>query len=233
MTRPAGNDDFEDLAADVVRRLQDEAKQALLDGYEPAQIELDELPEDVRPKIALFKKIDFSWKQEDKFAISQLRAAANTVFRSMFTESVTALEEFYNSIRVHDAANPGHYRRTETGAYVEDWSQLSGQDLIKAIFDLQRQKVLISPQISNLFLEASYAKQISTDVYWEHYRSLMEGTVGDRTARANQESKVDRYAAFFRYWIWHCAAQFQREIDGTMRVLEKMAEWQTRSKSLT
>lgn len=225
-----GEAEFTDLAADVVRGIQEEAARELAAGNIPTP---DEAPEEVHPQLALFKKIEFSWREEDRNAIKQLRAAAEVVFENLFRGSVDALERFYSSIRVMDPNRHGRFLKTESGAYVEDWSQLSGQDLIQAIFDLQREKVYISQQISSLFLEASFAKQVSTDVYYEAYRKLMEGTVGDRTAYANSQSKVDRYAAFFRYWIWHSASAFQREIDGTMRVLEKMAEWSTRRNSLT
>lgn len=230
MSGPVGDSEFIDLAADVVRRIQEEAARELAAGNIPV---LDEAPKEVHPQLAIFKKIEFSWREEDKNAIKQLRAAAEATFENLFAGSIAALDRFYGSIRVMDPNRYGRYLKTESGAYVEDWSQLSGQDLIQAIFDLQREKVYISQKISNLFLEASFAKQVSTDVYYEAYRKLMEGTVGDRTAYANQQSKVDRYAAFFRYWIWHSAASFQKEIDGTMRVLEKMAEWSTRKNSLT
>jgi hypothetical protein len=229
MSRPTGDSEFLDIAADVIRRIQGEAARDLAAGITPV---IDEAPEEVHPQLALFKKIEFSWKEEDRNAISQLRAAAEVVFEDLFSESIAALDRFYSSIRVYDPNRPGRFLKTEAGAYVEDWSQLSGQDLIKAVFDLQREKVYISQKLSNLFLEASFAKQISTDVYYEAYRKLMEGTVGDRTAYANQQSKVDRYAAFFRYWIWHSSSAFQREIDGTVRVLEKMADWSTRRNSL-
>lgn len=229
MPQTTGDNEFLDLAADVVRRIQTEAARDLEQGLTPT---LDEAPEEVHPRLALFRKIEFSWKEEDKNAISQLRAAADVVFRNLFSGSVAALDKFYSSIRVEDPERPGRFLKTESGAYEEDWSQLDGTDLIKAIFDLQREKVYISDKLSNLFLEASFAKQVSTDVYYEAYRKLMEGTVGDRTAYANQQSKVDRYSAFFRYWIWHSANAFQREIDGTVKVLEKMAEWSTRRNSL-
>lgn len=230
MTRPTGEDEFTDLASDVVKRIQEEAKKDLEAGFRPV---VEDAPEEVHPQLALFRKIEFSWREEDRNAIAQLRAAAEAVFEDLFAGSIAALDRFYSSIRVRDPERPGRYLKTETGAYVEDWSELSGQDLIKAIFDLQREKVYISQKLSNLFLEASFAKQISTDVYYEAYRKLMEGTVGDRTAYANQQSKVDRYAAFFRYWIWHSSSAFQKEIDGTVRVLEKMAEWSTRRNSIT
>lgn len=229
MTGPVGDSEFIDLAADVVRRIQEEAERDLEAGLVPV---IEEAPEEVHPQLKLFQKIEFSWKEEDKNAIKQLRAAAERVFQDLYSGSVAALDRFYSSIRVRDPEHHLRWLKTETGAFVEDWSQLSGQDLIKAIFDLQREKVLINQKLSDLFLEASFAKQISTDVYYEAYRRLMEGTVGDRTAYANQQSKVDRYAAFFRYWIWHSANAFQREMDGTMRVLEKMAEWSTRRNSL-
>ena len=222
--------DFVDLASDVVRRIQEEAARDLKSGFTPF---VEDAPEEVHPRLALFKKIEFSWKEEDKHAIVQLRAASTVVFEDLFADSIGALDRFYNSIRVKDPDRPGRYLKSEDGRrFVEDWSQLSGQDLIQAIFDLQREKVFISQKLSNLFLEASFAKQVSTDVYYEAYRRLMEGTVGDRTAYANQQSKVDRYAAFFRYWIWHSASAFQARIDESIRTLEKMAEWTTRRNSI-
>ena len=229
MTTLVGEDAFTDLAAEVIKRIQDEAKRDLNAGFIPV---VEDAPEEVHPRLALYRKIEFSWREEDKNAIAQLRAAATVVFEDLFAGSVAALDKFYSSIRVMDPDRPGRYLKTEDGAYEEDWTRLSGQDLIKAIFDLQREKVFIGQKLSNLFLEASFAKQLSTDVYYEAYRRLMEGTVGDRTAYANQQSKVDRYAAFFRYWIWHSANAFQRSIDDSIRVLEKMAEWSTRRNSL-
>lgn len=229
MTRPTGEDNFTDLAAQVIRRIQEDAARDLNNGFLPA---VEDSPEEVHPRLALFKKIEFSWREEDKNAIVQLRAASEVVFEDLFSGSIGALDKFYSSIRVEDPKRPGKYLKTEGGAYEEDWSQLSGQDLIKALFDLQREKVFISQKLSNLFLEASFAKQVSTDVYYENYSKLMEGTVGDRTAYANQKSKVDRYAAFFRYWLWHSASVFQKSIDDTIKILEKMAEWSTRRNSI-
>ncbi len=226
---PAGEDEFTDLAADVVRRIQEEAAKDLSRGFMPV---IENAPEEVHPQLSLYRKIEFSWKQEDKHAIAQLRAAAEVVFEDLFTGSVNALDRFYSSIRVEDPDRPGRFQKTDTGAYVEDWSQLSGHDIVKAIFDLQREKVYISRKLSDLFLEASFAKQVSTDVYYEAYRKLMEGTVGDRTAYANQQSKVDRYAAFFRYWIWHSASVFQKAVDDNIKILEKMADWSTRRNSI-
>jgi len=224
------HDSFEDLAAEVVKRIQNDAAEAISKGFMPV---VEDAPEEVHPRLALFKKIEFSWKEEDKNAIVQLRAAAEVVFEDLFTGSVEALEKFYSSIRISDPNRPGRYLKTADGkGYEEDWSQLSGKDLIKALFDLQREKVYISQKLSNLFLEASFAKQLSTDVYYEAYRALMEGTVGDRTAYANQKSKVDRYAAFFRYWIWHSANAFQKSLDDSIKILEKMAEWSTRRNSI-
>lgn len=221
--------DFTDIAADVVRGIQEEAARQIEAGFTPV---VDDTPEEIHPRLKLFKKIEFSWREEDRHAIKQLRAASEVVFEKTFAGSITALDKFYSSIRVEDPDRPGRYLKTESGAYVEDWSQLDGTDLIQVIFDLQREKVYISQSLSNLFLEASFAKQVSTDVYYEAYRRLMEGTVGDRTAYANQQSKVDRYAAFFRYWTWHTASAFQKSIDDTVRTLEKMAEWSTRRNSI-
>lgn len=225
-TPVVGQEDFRDLAADVVRQHQEEMARLLAEGNEP---ELEESVEEIEhPQLALFKKIEFSWRAEDKNAITQLRAAAERVFDDLFSESVAALDTFYQSVWVPDPKRPGRYVMTESGKYKEDWDQLTGQDAVSAIFTLQRERVVVSQKIANLFLEAVFAKYISTDTFNEGYRALMEGTVGDRTAYANQQSKVDRYAAFFRYWIWHTANSFQKEIDNTIRLLEKLVDWRTR-----
>jgi hypothetical protein len=53
----------------------------------------------------------------------------------------------------------------------------------------------------------------------------MDGTVAERTARANRESRQDRYHAYMRFYFWSHADVFLKEIQAFMRRLEKIRDW--------
>ena len=67
------------------------------------------------------------------------------------------------------------------------------------------------------------AGDLHDDVYW----ATVDGTINDRTARANRDTRTDRYHAFFRYCLWQTAKDFYDEIGRFMSYLEKIRTWKS------
>lgn len=227
-----------DLASDVAARIQRETADAVnLDS------EVDERgPMIAEQKRTVFSKIDFRWRTADQQILSQIRSAATEAFWAHFEDAVTVVDRFYTSVRVPDTYVVGNhemvktderrrivFRKDSTGQYAEDWSRLTGQDIEACLLDLSRLKLIMSQQLTELLSEAVFAKHIYDDAYQEGYASLIEGTQGDRNARASRESRVDKYHAFFRYYLYAQAEAFMRELGDLMRRLERIREWRVRT----
>lgn len=185
----------------------------------------------------IFTKVRFSWRPEDRAALEQIRMSADGVFEEAFGYAITLIDDFYSLLWTPEVDGNGVVRRYANdrtvwkkgpdGRPLEDWNQLTGQDIEQALMNLQRLKLEVAPQVNQLFLEALYARTVALDVADDAWVSVMEGTQGDRTARANRASRQDRYHAYFRFYQWSTAKTFLDEITAFMRRLEKIRDWQT------
>lgn len=190
----------------------------------------------------LFTKIRFSWRPEDRAALERIRIAADAVFEEAFADSIRVIDDFFMELRVpeqrevsgqmmpmRDASGRPVWKTDEAGHVIEDWNQLTGQDVEYALAKLSELRMIVSPQVNRLLLEALYARHVASDVYDETWGSLMDGTQGDRTARSNRASRQDRYHAYFRYSIFSVADTFLKEINSFTKLLENIRYWQVRT----
>jgi hypothetical protein len=185
---------------------------------------------DIRASNSLFNKIRFSWRPEDRTILERVRIAAKVKFNEMHEDFITEIDGFFASLWVPEGHLPDGrtvWKLDRNGKPVEDWDQLTGQDIEQTLMNLQRIKLSVAPMINDLFLDALYARHVASDSYDDTYTSLLDGTQNDRTARSNRESREDRYHAYFHYRIWSTAHVFLQEVNSFMRRLEKIREWQT------
>jgi len=190
----------------------------------------------------LFTKISFSWRPEDRAILDRIQSSANSMVEEVFGEAIAAIDRFYEQLRVPETVNRGGHdvvcrdadnrviwRRNADGRIVERWDQLTGQDIEMLIADLLRLKLLIAPQVNQLLNEAIYAKHVAADAHDDAWGSIVQGTQGDRTAKANRASRQDRYHAHFRYVLYSTANTLLREIAIFISRLSDIREWQIRS----
>jgi hypothetical protein len=181
----------------------------------------------------LFTKIRFSWSAEDRAALERIRIASDSVTQAAFLETFEVIDWFYEQLRVpRRDPNTGMVLKDTTGRTVwetddqgrplEQWSQLTGQDIEQTMMNLERIRLYVAPQVQKLFLEALLAQQSAKDAYDKAWGTLMDGTQGDRTARSNRESQVDRYHAYFRFYIYSVAKSFLDEMGSFMRSLDRV-----------
>lgn len=187
---------------------------------------------------SLFTKIRFSWRPEDRDILERIRMAAETMFDEAFGDAITVLDDFFLQLRIPEQRNgivvrgaDGRpvWKKDESGRFVEDWNQLTGQDIEVALVNLERVKFGLVPQVNQLLMEAVYARNVASDVHDDAWGQVMEGTQGDRSARSNRESRQDRYAAYFRYYLWQTADVFLKQIDSFMKTLTNILYWRVRS----
>lgn len=182
----------------------------------------------------LMEKIRFRWRDSDRVVVEQIRAAADSAFLDLFEDCITIVDELYAQARVHQMRNGvpvrdgrGRYvwETDERGRPVEDWTQLDGTDVERALFRIQQLRFTIAPQLNELLMEAMLARHVYEDTHADAYSSVVDGTVGDRNAKANKVSRQDKYAAFYRYWLYTTADSFIRELDRFEWLLKNVRGW--------
>lgn len=201
------------------------------------------LPQDelAAERTSIFTKIRFAWGPQDKAILDRIRAAADAVFIELFADIITAIDQFYASMRVPEVNEHGIVRigpdgRTvwkldERGRPIEDISQLTGQDVDKAILDLQRLLLEVAPQVDLLMREAVYAHHAARDAHDDAWFGVVEGTQGDRTARSNRESRIERYHAYFRMCLHSSADSFLKEVNAFLKRLDNISYRLSRAQS--
>lgn len=222
-----------DLASSVIGEIQEKERERLEAGFIPETSEIIDI--EGHPYRHLFEKIQYTWKYEDKNALTQLRAASERAFIDLFASSLKVVDDLYAQARIYEVNDAGQvivdhegryvWKRDEHGEYIEDWKQLNGQDIEACLLDLLKIKMETSRRVSTLFLEAVFAKYSFDDDWREAYEKPIQGTDGIRTSRANREARPSKYHGFFRYWIWYRTNEFQKEVVAFMRLLERIRGW--------
>lgn len=221
-----------DLADEAADGLLEEQTKSLLEDKEEAESEGRRV-EGLESK-SLFTRLEFKWKASDRMILDRIRAACEAVTASEYASLSRALDELYCSVRLPvmgengpklDQNNRMIFQKDERGRYIEDWSTLNGQDLEVAIFHLQKSRVEMSTRTNELLQEAIFAKHIYNDEYQDGYKSLMEGTQGDRNAHANRVTREEKYFAFYKFCVWQSASTLLKEITNLQRVMERIRQW--------
>jgi len=213
-----------EFASSVAEKLQ----KAHLAAIEQGDIDLDEGgPMSRAQKKGIFEKIEFRWRKDDEKIIEQIQAAVDQLFGRLFSDAIATMDDFYNAMKVPIDVSGGivEFKKDSRGRDVEDWSQLTGQDIEKTILDITRIKLELAPRLNDLLLEAVFAKHVADDKAHDGYSELLEGTVKDREAHASRFARQDKYQAYFRYYLYSHAEVFMRELNNFSRVLERIRFW--------
>ena len=216
-----------DLAAQVA----EEVKREHEDAIEDPEAFLDEKNElEFEARRSIFQKVTYKWHNSDRLILEQIEAGSNALFESEFARAIEVIDNFYNELRrptgkIGPDGRPLWELDPDSGSPIEDWGQITGQDIDKALLDLQQIKFVLAPKVNKLLLQAVYAKYVYNDSHDDEWNKVIDGTQLDKTATANQKSKQEKYQAFFRYYLFRSADVFMKEIDNFIRVLEKMREW--------
>lgn len=185
------------------------------------------------------EKIRFVWRREDEDILARIDAAASEMFEELFGEAIGVVDTFYASMRVPVTRNdiPQYDVKTGRQLWAEDpnrpgkplerLGQLTGQDIEQALADLQRVKMMLSLEVNRLKNQSVFAKMGADDIKDEVWPKSMGGTQGDKTARANRDSRVERYHAYFRYCLWSVADTFFQELVDFIWRLKDLRNWRT------
>lgn len=218
------------------------ATEMVLNIEEPLSSAVDSAQSEVMTieKNSILSKIRFAWRPADKQILERIHAAAEALFLELYAEAITAIDGFYSSLRVPQTTDSGvtvigpngrpvWVIDEATGRPLEDVSQLTGQDVDQIILRLQRVLLEVVPQVNELMLEAVAAYHIAKDSYDDAWFGMVEGTQGDRAAHSNRQSRVDRWHAYFRQYVYSQSKVFLDEVNALLKRLDSIAYRQQRA----
>jgi hypothetical protein len=188
---------------------------------------------------SVFSKIEFRWRTSDHRILDQIRAAGDDTFKHLYDDAIDVMDNFYSSLRVaevnehgvvlRDSAGRIVWQKDSKGNEIENWGQLTGDDLEKCLCEITRLRLALAPQVNELLLEAVFAKHIADDAHSDAYAELLDETIPGRTAYASKKARADKYHAFYRYWLYSQADSFQKELVNFCRILERIRYWRIES----
>lgn len=222
-----------DMARAVARQMQAQyLEKVAAEGGEVA----DQGPVMLADSNSILSKITFRWRSDEESQLVRIRAAADSVVTNMYRSAHHTIDDFYGQLRiaeqhpdtgmvVRDQAGRIVWQTDERGREVEDWSQLTGQDIEACLLNLERIKLGVAPRVNELLMEAVFAKHIFDDRFEEAYAELVEETIPGRKAYAARKTQQDKYHAFFCYYLWSTAKTVLAEIENFCRILERVRYW--------
>lgn len=225
-----------DKATLVAQQLQDEILAEVIAAGD--KFVNEENPMLAEKRKSLFSKISFQWRTSDALILDQIRSAVDSIMGDMYAEAKRVIDDFYAELRIpeHDPdtgmvlTDPQGrvmWRRDSQGRYIEQWGQMTGQDIEKCLLDITRLKMYLAPEVNELLLEAVFAKHIADDSFQDAYSELVEETIPGRNAHASRKSRPDKYHAYFRYVLWSSSKVFLDELSNFSRILERVLYWRT------
>lgn len=226
--------DIGDLAAEAAIELQNEHMEKFLEDGKVVNYGDDDDVMTREKRRGPFAKLTFRWRPSDELLLEQIRAGASVAFAELFADSIKIIDKLYSAIRVPAVNSHGVNRfdengriiweTDERGEVIHNWDQLTGQDIEEALVQISRLKLVASPRVNNLLMEALLAKRIHQEKRDDEYTAMIDGTIDDKNAKANRKSREDNYHAFFRFWLWSQGDVFLKELGNFQRVLERIRD---------
>jgi len=226
--------DIGDLAAEAAIELQNEHMDKFLEDGKVVNFGDEDDVMTREKRRGPFAKLTFRWRPSDELLLEQIRAGASVAFAELFADAIKIIDNLYSAIRVPSATSEGIVRHDENGRIIwetdergeiiHNWDQLTGQDVEEALVQISRLKLVASPRVNNLLMEALLAKRIHQEKRDDEYVAMIDGTIDDKNAKANRKSREDNYHAFFRFWLWSQGDVFLKELGNFQRVLERIRD---------
>lgn len=221
------------MARSVARKLQSQHLEKVHAEGAPM---VDQEPVMIAESASLFSRITFRWRPDEQDHLDRIRASVDSMVAHLYEDAKNVIDDFYAELRipetdpetgilVRDQNNRVVWRTDSRGREVEDWDQMTGQDIERALLQLTRLKMEIAPRVNELLLEAVFAKHIYDDQYQDAYSELVEETIPGRQAYASRKTRQDKYHAYFCYYLWSSAKTFKEEVDNFCRILERVRYW--------
>lgn len=174
-----------------------------------------------------FQRMRTAWEGPDAMQMQRVEGViANAVFET-FTDAYAVMSDIYDLVRepevdeqtaeikVDPAGFPVWRKNPLTGAYYEDWSELSTKQREDFLFRITTSLFEWEQRAADLHTRAMFSKGMFVEKFSIEYDMPIHGTIDDRNARGNVEAAEDRYFALMNSAI-------SRKADALVRTMTNL-----------
>ena len=201
-----------------------EEAESFEDHVEPA------LPEERarRHQTPGFARMRMEWKGDDRLVMQSARDAVDGRILRLYADAYQIMHELYDVVREPEVdLETGEiqqdqwgftvWKRTPSGAYVEDYTRLTRDQRERFLFEITTRLFDWEQRAGNAWGEAMLAKAQWEERFAIEYDRPMHGTIDDRRAAGNKHATDERYFAIFLSW-------YSRRADALVRSMERIAQ---------
>lgn len=186
---------------------------------EPIAVELPEERER-RFRSPGFSRMRIDWTTQDRSIIADALSAVDGRILNSFADAYQLMHELYEIVRTPEVDEQGVpkrdkwgftvWARTPSGGWDEDFSRLTLKQREHFLFMITTRVFEWEQRAANVWGEAMFAKAQWEEQYSIGFDAPMSGTVDDRRAAGNLDSREERYFAIF-------TSLFSRRADAIVR----------------
>ena len=182
-----------------------------------------------------FSRLRTEWGSvSDKQKWAEIKSIVDGRIKAEFEDAYGLLYDLYLIVRepevdeetaevVLDEYRQPVWRRTVAGAWVEDWSRLTGRQREDFLFRITTQLFFWSQRAADIWGESMFAKALWQEHFARAYSSGMSGTVDDLTNAATVASTDDKYFALFVSYLSRRADALVRQLNAlTLRLRDSL-----------
>jgi hypothetical protein len=174
-----------------------------------------------------FARMRIDWRGDDVAVIHKVQHDVDARVAALFVDAYQVLSDIYDIVREPEVGPDGVIRRdpitgfiiwkrTESGAYIEDWNQLTKVEAKDFMFRITTRQFDWRQRATNAWGEAMMAKAQWEERFAIAFDAPMRDTVQGREAKGRIDAADERYFAIF-------VTLFSKKCDAIVESMDKLA----------
>lgn len=190
-----------------------------------------ERPEDKHTSMTpAFSRMRTDWNSPDYDVVRQMKRAVDMLIQKHFADVFDIFYQVYALVRQSEVDQNGEiktdelgvpiWRRSPTGAYIEDWSQLGVRERESFLYQLTTGLFRWEQLAADIWGEAMFARASFEEAFSHGFEELPDAdrpTIDDRTARARIRAAEYRYRAVYQSYL-------SKRAEAVVRAAERLSQ---------
>jgi hypothetical protein len=198
------------MDTETAQDLQASARRALADmdlpiGQETGMRDPDRTRESRTPN---FSRMRLDWRSRDGAMMSNVHGVVQQILFEKFPMAYELMHRLFDIVREPEMVGDGEillnefgwtvWKRTSTGAYIEDWSRLTDAEREQLLYRITAYMFEWEQAAADLWGESMFAKAVWEERFAEGFVNSGGKTVDDRSQSGRLISQEERYFALFQ-----------------------------------
>ena len=216
-----------------------EADQQAEETFDEPSDKKDDLPDEREEwfRAPGLQRMKMGWTPDEQAHMLRVHGAIERKVFETFADALAVMNDIWDVVREQDVDETTGVLRVDahgfkvwkkhpaSGAYYEDWTQLTHRQREDFLFRITTNLFDWEQRAVGLWTEAMFSKAMFTERFAIEYDTPMSGTIDDRNAVGNRKAAEDRYFALMQTAASRRADAIVRTMTNLMlRIKETLAQ---------